>query len=153
MRRGEETRQTKSLLAKYRALLTERDHLGADATREAHDLLAALPAGDVRDKALQGEATAIARNRQIRTALSQSQSANADAVQALLDWSEAHRRDLQVRNGKLMTANQQELDEVRALSTHLVDSERVVDAAIKQAKSVESNAVQQLQQAHRDIDQ
>lgn len=139
-------------LARYRTLLAERDQVSAADVAEVHALLATLPPGETRDGALQGEASATARSRSVMGALSRTQLANADAVQAVLDWAEAHRADLKVRDGKLLTANQRELTEIRALGTRLSDSAQAVDEAVRAAKAMRRDGLQSLEQARQSAD-
>ncbi len=140
-------------LAKYRGLLAERDHLAASADQERQALFASLPAGKIRDAAFRGSARVADSHHAIAAALSKAQIDNADAVQAYVDWFDVHRGDLHVRNGKLTTVTQQEVDEVRVLGERLASTGQAVDAAIVPVKTMVQQSTQKLQQAHQDIDQ
>jgi hypothetical protein len=145
-------RDGRAELARYRALLAERDVLMRDEAARAHALLVALPGGETRDLALRGESSTAARNQAIRDQLSQSQAADADAMQALFDWAATHRADLEVKDGTLLVHGRQPLAELDALDARLKQTRRAVQAAVGAASAVAAESTQQLAKARRSLD-
>jgi len=111
---ADDLRAGRAELARYRALLAERDALMRDAAARAHALLTALPEGQTRSLALRGEAQTAARHRAVRDELSRSEAADSDAIQALFDWADANHAVLEVRNATLVVHGGRQLAELRA---------------------------------------
>ena len=148
----ERVREGRAELARYRALLDERERASAAGVAEAHSLVMSLPEGSLRDQAMRGAAATAARNKALRAELSQAQAANADAVQAVFDWADRDRALLHLRDGKLLVASKEALDELDALEAQLRATGQAAQQALDRGKAVRAQATQNLDAARRDLD-
>lgn len=148
----ERVREGRDELARYRALLVERDRASADGVAEAHALVLSLPEGSLRDQAMRGAESTAARNKELRATLAQAQAANADAVQAIFDWTDRNRRLLSQRDGKLLVASKEALDELNALEAQLHATGESAQEIVERGKAVRARAIKTLNEARRDLD-
>lgn len=114
-------------LAKYRALLAERDVLAERELSEYRGTFAALPPGTVRDQMIAGEQATEPRTRELYQQLARAQADNADAVAALFDWVDANRPLLKLRDGRLVTATPQQESELQTLSRRIAATSEAAD--------------------------
>ncbi len=140
-------------LVRYRALLVERDRLVDSELAQSHALLNTLPEGRMRDDALRGAAKAEARNGPLRSALSQAQTANADAVQAVFDWADRHHAIVHARGATLIVDGAGPLSDLKALEARLGETGQAVDESQRRVSAVQSESVQSLAKLRRDVSQ
>lgn len=145
-------REGRAELARYRALLAERDALMRDGAARGHALLMAIPEGETRNLALRGEATTAARNQAVRDELSRSEAAACDAIQALFDWADANHAVLEVKNATLVVHGERPLAELDALEARLQETRRAADAAIEASTKVAHAAAAGIADARRLLD-
>jgi hypothetical protein len=143
----------RELLANFRALLAERERLAAEQTAAGHKLIEQLPAGRMRDGALRGAATAAARTHKLQDDLSRAETANADAIQAILDWAERNHARLHLRGDKLMVDGQRPLDELKGLESILVKSGQDVQGLLAQGHAIEAKSGRELGQLQEEVRQ
>jgi len=124
-------------LVRYRALLTERDRLNADAAAQGHALLAGLPQGGLREAMLRNEARLAEGGREIRAELLRTQVANADAMEAVIDWADRNHALVHLRGDKLAIDGRQNLDQFDALQAHLDATARSVQEAADRAQAAQ----------------
>ncbi len=139
-------------LAKYRATLVDRDRLAQAQLARAHDMLAALPQGEFRDGALQGEAASSGRIRSLRATLTMAQNANADAVEAMFDWADRNHAIIQSRGGHLVVYSPEALADLRAIGERIHATGASVTTAIGQVKAHQSQSLGKLQDLRTHID-
>ena len=140
-------------LARYRALLAERDQLVESELAQSRALLDTLPEGRMRDDAQRGAAKAEARNGPLRSALIQAQAANADAVQAVFDWADLHHAIVHARGTSLIVDGQGPLNDLKALEARLAETGQAVDESQRRVSAVQSESVQSLAKLRRDVAQ
>jgi hypothetical protein len=143
--------RSRELLARFRALLTEREQLAADQAAAGHKLIQQLPAGSLRDGALRGEEKSTARTHQLQDQLTRAEAANADAMQAVLDWADRNHALLQVRGDKLMVNSQAALDELNRLDDGLHKSGQAVTALLQQGKALDEQNGRLLGKLQNDV--
>jgi hypothetical protein len=146
-------RQDREMLARFRALLAERERLAADQSAAGHRLIEQLPAGVLRDGALRGEAQTAGHIHQLQDNLSHSETANADAIQAILEWADRNHARLHARGDKLMVDGQQPLDELQRLEATLRETGRVVQAALDQGRALQAESGRTLVKLQSDVRQ
>ena len=137
-------RRGRELLANFRALLAERERLAADQTAAGHKLIEQLPAGRMRAEALRGAASAATRTHKLQDDLSHAETANADAIQAILDWADRNHALLHLRGDKLMVDGQRPLDELNGLEAVLVKSGQDVQGILAQGHAIEATSGREL---------
>lgn len=140
-------------LARYRALLVERDQLVEVEQAEFKTMMNALPQGRFREQVLRGAARAEDGNRKLRATLAQAQVANADAVQAVFDWADRNHAIVHARGTTLIVTGQARLDELNALEGHVHETGEAVNESIRRTSAVQSKSVQDLAKLRRDADQ
>ena len=145
-RRGQEA------LARYRALLSEREHLLDDMSAQSLALLATLPRGRARDDALLGQAIVPSGSVEVRRRLSIAMAANADAVQAVFDWVGRNQRYLHAQGDKLLIEGQPRIARLDDLQYTVGDTAKAVQEAAVAAGKVESQSSQALESLRRDVD-
>ena len=139
------------LLARYRALLVERDQLAASAVTQFHAVLDTLPEGRIREQVRTGAAKAEDRNRELQATLDKTQIANADAVQAVFDWADRNHALLHVSGTQLLVNGQAPLDELRGLEVRVRETGQAVDDAIHRANTTRSDSLQNLTRLRNDL--
>lgn len=130
--------RSRDLLARFRALLAEREQVAADQAAAGHKLIQQLPAGRFREDALRGEAKSSGRTHQLQDDLTHAEAANADAIQAILDWAERNHALLHARGDKLMVNGQAPLDELNRLEDNLRKSGQAVTTLLEQGKALDA---------------
>ena len=143
--------RSRELLARFRALLAERERLAAAQKEAGHHLIEQLPAGVLREGALRGEAQTAGRMHQLQDNLSKAENANADAIQAVLDWAERNHALLHARGDKLMVDGRQPLEELQRLEGNLRETGRVVQTALEQGRAVQAESGRTLVQLQKDV--
>jgi len=130
-------RRGRALLADFRTLLAERERLAADQTAAGRKLIEQLPAGRMRAEAQRGAASAAARTHKLQADLSHAEAANADAIQAILDWADRNHALVHLRGDKLMVDSQRPLDELKELEAVLAKSGQDVQRILAQGHEIE----------------
>lgn len=143
----------RELLARFRALLAEREQIAVAQTAAGHHLIEQLPAGRMRDEALRGEARSAVRMHKLQDELSRAETANADSIQAILDWADRNRSRLHLRGDKLMVDGQAPLDELNGLEAKLEESGKTVQALLDEGRSIEAQSGRTLGQLQKDVHQ
>lgn len=146
-------REGRETVTRYRALLAERDAMAERDTAQGMALIEALPAGMLRDQARRGAANSSPANKALRAELSRAQVANADAMLGVIDWADRNHGHLQARGGKLIVANQQQLDELNAVQATLATSAQAVHVAMDKVKVAQSAATKSLANLQREVQQ
>jgi hypothetical protein len=141
----------RELLGNFRSLLAERERLAADQTAAGHKLIEQLPAGRMRTEALRGAATAAARTHKLQDDLSRAETANADAIQAILDWADRNHARLHLQGNKLMVDGQGPLDELKRLEGVLVKSGQDVQGLLAQGHAIEAKSGRDLGQLQQEM--
>ncbi len=137
-------------LARYRALLVERDQLVVTELAQSHALLNSLPEGRLREQALRGAANGEGRNSQLRSTLDHAQVANADAVQAVFDWADRNHAIVHVRGNQLVINGQAPLDELNSLEAHVRETGQAVNESLGRIGTVQSQSARTLDQLRHD---
>ena len=138
-------------LARYRALLVERDALTESGMAQLHRVLDALPAGRFREQARRGSATAEARDHELQAALDRAQVANADAVQAVFDWADRNHAIVHARGTGLVVDGQAQLDELKALDARVSQTGQAVDESLRDATTLRAEATKKLGRLQDDL--
>lgn len=140
-------------LARYRALLVERDQLAASGLTQLHALLDTLPQGELRDNVARGASRAEASNLKLQSTLGQSQVANADAVQAVFDWADRNHAIVHARGTSLVVDGQVPLSELKALEARVVETGKAVNDSLLRVRAVQSDSVKNLAKLRGDLTQ
>jgi len=140
-------------LARYRALLVERDKLVDQEQAEFKAMLNALPEGKFREQVLLGAAKAEDGNRKLRAALARAQVANADAVQAVFDWADRNHAIVHARGTSLVVTGQAPLNEFNALEGRVHETGEAVNESIRRVGAVQSKSVKDLARLRRNADE
>lgn len=94
----------RALLAKYRSLLAERRRLLTDNFTENERLLNGMPEGRMRTTAIAGLVAGRDSSAPIYADLDKTPTAEASAIEEVLNWAQAQGSTLGVRNGQLLFA-------------------------------------------------
>jgi hypothetical protein len=140
-------------LARYRALLVDNDRLVEQERSGLKTLVGTLPEGRFRDQVKRGAATAEGRNGQLRTALTQAQVANADAVQAVFDWADQHHAIVHARDNTLIIDGRAPLDEFKVLQSRVGETGEAVSESLRSVRAAQSKSAQDLVRLRHDVDQ
>ncbi len=122
-------------VARYRAMLVERETILQTNIGEANALVASLPKGPMRSAAETSAEPRIRAAAQIFKPLNASQSQYADAVVAILDWAKRNNGRMSVQDGHLVFETAEQLRELRQLSSKLQEVANVVDADATKAQA------------------
>ena len=127
-----------------RALLAERDRDTNAGDAQERALLAGLPPGPVHDEAVRSMGATIDRMHQARDRMSAMDSANADAIQAVLQWAQKNHAALHANGQSLFVDGRRQLDELNRLRAALGAAGQAAEAANQREGVVvaESNRAQ-----------
>lgn len=133
-------------LAQYRALLAERRTLLADNFAENERLLNGMPEGRMRSTALGGLIAGRDSSAPMNADLDKTQSAEADAIEAVLNWGQAQAGALGVRNGQLLFATKAQQAELQSLLSKLSATEEVMNKSVQSALKTQTKMQKRQQQ-------
>lgn len=137
----------KATVAQFRALLAERRLLVQTYLTELDHYLNGLPPGNFKDGAMSSVGSGKATTIKIYGDLDRNQTAWADSISALLDWSTGQSGKLFMQGGQLMFTSPSQKAEMTALVNRVSAAEADLNKVL-QATAVAQTAAQEKAKAN-----